>query len=62
MPRPQPLPTSVSTSGDTTERLRHLESRLVQIESRIKKMEDKIVTAIKAGNDRQGRQYIIVKR
>ena len=27
-----------------------------------KRIEDKIVTAIKVGNDRQGRQYIVVKR
>ena len=60
--RSQLLPTAVAAEGVQDKRLQHLESRLIQIEGRIKAMEDKIVTAIKVGNDRQGRQYIVVKK
>tara|TARA_Y100000310_G_C20447978_1_gene699344 strand:+ start:575 stop:766 length:192 start_codon:yes stop_codon:yes gene_type:complete len=58
----RPLPSKVAVTGNQDVRLKHLETRLVQIEARIKRIEDKIVTAIKVGNDRQGRQYIVVKR
>jgi len=58
--RIQPLPPP--RDGNVADTLRHLASRIVQVEARVKEMEDKIVTGVKAGNDRQGRQYIIVQR
>ena len=40
--------------GNPGERMTLIESRLVQIENRIRNIEDKL--------DRQGRQYVIVKK
>ena len=48
--------------GNPGERMTLIESRLVQIENRIRNIEDKLVTAIKVSRDRQGRQYVIVKK
>ena len=58
---PPPKP-HAPPGGTDHERLRYLESRFGQMERRIKAIEDQILTATRAVSDRQGRNYVIVKK
>jgi hypothetical protein len=58
-PPPKPL---APPGGTDHERLRYIESRLVQIERRIQTIEDQILTATRAVSGKQGQKFIIVKK
>lgn len=53
---------SNSPNYNENERMRHLESRLVQIEKRIKAIEDKITKVAAVTKNRFGKQVIITSK
>ena len=62
MAAPPPKPLAPPSDGSSHERLRYLETRLGQVERRIKAIEDQILNVTRVVSSKQGQKYIIVKK